>query len=516
MRTLARDIVSRALHETETPIGLDAAAYPGASVLGDDGRVYTSIRWPTDSDPYSWQSAAAVAEDVAADVPRILTAEKKIVVDRTTPEVEGETYQTLNAALAYASRFTNDHGATQTERKRLWIEIASGWTAQEQVILNGVDLSNVTITAVDEVVTVEAAYLAIATSTESNVGDEIVHDFFYAERSNCPTIGGVIFRLDGGTVPQDADKVAEVGSYTPLSRGLYHDLGVALITLRDEDFDGAAITARPGGFEQFDFNARNEATGDLFLDGASLNDAVEDGLRNEGVMRIRGSTITGCGRSSIRQNGTMLITGQGSGDGAVFAGVYTQDFRKTAGADSSNDISIGGGGRLRINGLDVRGGLSVTPNVWSVDGYASDVRAAEESVSRSGAETLSNKTLASPVITGSISGDGIVGTVSQSGGNPTGALIEQGSNSNGDYVRFADGTQICWTGFNMSSNNPSTWTFPAVFSATPSVQGTATGNFPRMVVAANVSTTSVEFWVYKTDDNTSATTHTRLAIGRWF
>jgi len=38
----------------------------------------------------------------------------------------------------------------------------------------------------------------------------------------------------------------------------------------------------------------------------------------------------------------------------------------------------------------------------------------------------------------------ILGTVSQVGGIPTGAIIERGSNANGEYVRFADGTQICW------------------------------------------------------------------------
>lgn len=39
--------------------------------------------------------------------------------------------------------------------------------------------------------------------------------------------------------------------------------------------------------------------------------------------------------------------------------------------------------------------------------------------------------------------DSILGRVSQSGGIPTGAIIERGSNANGSYVRFADGTQIC-------------------------------------------------------------------------
>lgn len=37
----------------------------------------------------------------------------------------------------------------------------------------------------------------------------------------------------------------------------------------------------------------------------------------------------------------------------------------------------------------------------------------------------------------------VLGLVSQSGGIPTGAIIERGSNPDGSYVRFADGTQIC-------------------------------------------------------------------------
>lgn len=39
--------------------------------------------------------------------------------------------------------------------------------------------------------------------------------------------------------------------------------------------------------------------------------------------------------------------------------------------------------------------------------------------------------------------DSILGTVSQTAGVPTGAIIERGSNANGEYVKFADGTMIC-------------------------------------------------------------------------
>ncbi|MFG0400559.1 hypothetical protein [Pseudomonas sp. zjy_11] len=68
----------------------------------------------------------------------------------------------------------------------------------------------------------------------------------------------------------------------------------------------------------------------------------------------------------------------------------------------------------------------------------------------------------------------VVGTVSQSAGTPTGALFQKGSNANGEYVRLADGTQICW-GFislpaaSMLGTATGTATFPAVFSVAPKV-----------------------------------------------
>src|SRR5690606_40412336 len=62
----------------------------------------------------------------------------------------------------------------------------------------------------------------------------------------------------------------------------------------------------------------------------------------------------------------------------------------------------------------------------------------------------------------------IFGTVSESGGVPTGAIIESGSNANGDYVRWAGGVQECWTVMSGGSSTRS-WTFPASFIAAPVV-----------------------------------------------
>ncbi|ULB10741.1 hypothetical protein ORIO_12590 [Cereibacter azotoformans] len=69
----------------------------------------------------------------------------------------------------------------------------------------------------------------------------------------------------------------------------------------------------------------------------------------------------------------------------------------------------------------------------------------------------------------------ILGTVSFSGGVPNGKIIERNSNANGEYVRFADGTQICTHSFpgvavttsvnsgSLYSGSVPDWTFPAAF-----------------------------------------------------
>src|SRR5690606_21056813 len=65
----------------------------------------------------------------------------------------------------------------------------------------------------------------------------------------------------------------------------------------------------------------------------------------------------------------------------------------------------------------------------------------------------------------------ILGTVSQSGGVPTGALAETGSNANGSYFRFVGGLQVCMHEVTLTYLTPvllnGVWTFPAEFAAKP-------------------------------------------------
>ncbi|UXU75560.1 MULTISPECIES: DUF2793 domain-containing protein [unclassified Paracoccus (in: a-proteobacteria)] len=110
-----------------------------------------------------------------------------------------------------------------------------------------------------------------------------------------------------------------------------------------------------------------------------------------------------------------------------------------------------------------------------------------------------------------------VGTVSQSGGAPTGALVETGTNANGRYRRLACGTQECWRSMTASAAAATTWTFPAAFSQAPIVCGTAVaGVLSAVCLDAAPGTASCSFSARdKTDARRADTVHLH-AVGRWF
>jgi len=88
-----------------------------------------------------------------------------------------------------------------------------------------------------------------------------------------------------------------------------------------------------------------------------------------------------------------------------------------------------------------------------------------------------------PELNGSVpyARNNILGTVSESSGVPTGAIIERGSNANGEFVKYADGTMIHTLDFTMTYVGSTelsfgTHTFPVSFISRPSVTITPSGS----------------------------------------
>lgn len=113
----------------------------------------------------------------------------------------------------------------------------------------------------------------------------------------------------------------------------------------------------------------------------------------------------------------------------------------------------------------------------------------------------------------------ILATVTQSGGVPTGGLIETGSNTNGRYVRFADGTQVCWkTPFACGASGGTTWVFPAAFGGAEVSQGLAIGYgaYVTPLVYTGSNNVQMAFAAYDHANNQVAANLTVFAFGRWF
>lgn len=108
-------------------------------------------------------------------------------------------------------------------------------------------------------------------------------------------------------------------------------------------------------------------------------------------------------------------------------------------------------------------------------------------------------------------------------------VVASGGNSNGDYVRFSNGVQICWRRTTSTSISPNikygsvyitttTWTYPIAFSNTPAVTASYRyGTAANWASAQTISTTNVVLYVFDAFTRSTGTTSTvsTIAIGKW-
>ena len=117
-------------------------------------------------------------------------------------------------------------------------------------------------------------------------------------------------------------------------------------------------------------------------------------------------------------------------------------------------------------------------------------------------------------------------TMPQRGGN---AIVSKGSNSNGAYVKFGDGTLICTaqkttleqnngaSAGNFYYSNAGTWTYPLAFNAAPKVIAQVNGGHYNAMSAKAVSigTSSTNYLTMSINSTTNAQGLSLLAIGTW-
>lgn len=121
-----------------------------------------------------------------------------------------------------------------------------------------------------------------------------------------------------------------------------------------------------------------------------------------------------------------------------------------------------------------------------------------------------------------------LGTVAQSSGIPTGAAMERGSNANGTWSRFADGTQICTHNITVSpvttaagalfQSSAVTWTYPQPFLAGSNAAAYGTDRDVSAVwyCTGPYSSVAVDFRAVSFASSASIRAANVVAVGRWF
>lgn len=128
----------------------------------------------------------------------------------------------------------------------------------------------------------------------------------------------------------------------------------------------------------------------------------------------------------------------------------------------------------------------------------------------------------------------IVGAVAQADGVPTGAIFEEGSGTNGRYIKYASGFMVCYGRANLGSidinvvhsgaiyrSAPIAFDYPAAFVGTPALQAnvyelTYTAGWVGGVNPAGSTTTGRVFVMRGASATAIACQIDFVAIGRWF
>ena len=128
----------------------------------------------------------------------------------------------------------------------------------------------------------------------------------------------------------------------------------------------------------------------------------------------------------------------------------------------------------------------------------------------------------SPEIVDHYKKSNILGTVSESGGVPTGAIIERGSNANGEFVKFADGTLICTKNstVDLTITSRQIFSWASVFADNPACSFSGSGASTADLSAyfnAVVRNINVTEFIFQCDGSGDSTRRFGfLGIGRWY
>ena len=261
----------------------------------------------------------------------------------------------------------------------------------------------------------------------------------------------------------------------------------------------------------------NTTTGLLLIRNAANSAWVTVGTladANLGLLSLAGGTLTGA--LLVDNSGTAALPAIAF-DGDPDSGLFSPGADQVA-------VSTGGTGRLFVDSAGNVGIGTASPgSALQVEGLITGT-----AVVSSGTDTTAGRLLTTAAGPAQAFRRGnILGAVSESSGVPTGAIIEEGSNANGDFTKYADGTVIMSMRRTESRSASGTLTTNVTLPLTlsedvatgrGSVTATVNSATPQNATSISVndtdSTTDIDVRINRS--NSTSTNFYVILVGRWF
>lgn len=220
--------------------------------------------------------------DRSAELADALRSAASLEADVLITVGSGGDYATINAALAAASRIPV---AYKKDGILVEVRLLTGFVMEEQVFVRNKDLSFITITSVDAVVTVNRSALTSQAATAGDYVSGLYPAFAGLDRAGIPTIG-CLFDMDGSGTESGRTGFLVAG-YSTLHvkrgagmtncayRGIHAMAGI--VFARDTVWDGSGLLTGPGE------------------EGSALR------AGNGSQVNIRDSSMQGCNRGVIAE-----------------------------------------------------------------------------------------------------------------------------------------------------------------------------------------------------------------------
>lgn len=274
----------------------------------------------------------------------VVTGRTQVKADKTVTVGTGGDYSTINEAIddlvtTYYPGYINSGYTVE-------VQILSGHTVAEQILVDAIDLSWITITSADAIVSVDNTALTIDFNSGQYLddirGEVILAPLFGVKNGGSGPVIGAVFDVQlTGTLPEGKNGVTVIGAGS--SQHVLQNCGVIRSHYGAYVAYGGMLSADNGNFSQSErYNILANFGGYVSARNATLNNSQYDSnvYVDGSIAHVSGADCSNAGHYGIEVYNGSVVNAQGANaSGASSGGVYADASTVNFNSGNANDTT---------------------------------------------------------------------------------------------------------------------------------------------------------------------------------